>query len=217
MTSRTASSDSTASCVGLTTSQAPAHPLWRPGENPTVDLVIFRQLNEQSPVEVLIIRRSDTSPACPGMLANPGGFIDSLTPRGQPFEAAETPRQAALRELKEETGLSMAELDSLIQDIGRYGGLERDPRSTPEAYIVSTAFAVLLTGARAAWGDDTVGGSDATHSGWLAVERLKDETLAFDHGRIIEDAAKALGVALPGSLRSWVDEQQRPSPKSPKV
>lgn len=199
----------------MTDSLAPSKPLWRPGENPTVDLVLFRRRPATQAIEILMIRRVDDSPACPGMLANPGGFVDSTTPRGEPFEPAETPREAALRELAEETGLAMERLDSLLKEIGRYGGLERDPRSTPQAYIVSTAFAALLEGELGDWGDHLFAASDAKDAGWLPLERLLEEPLAFDHGRIIEDAARALGILLPGRLRSWSDARS-PKPPSPR-
>lgn len=202
---------------------AAAKPLWRPGENPAVDLVMFRQRSPEAPIEICVVRRGTgpNVPACPGMRSNPGGFVNSLTGRGEPFVAAETPLQAALRELQEETGLERDDLASMVKQTGYYDSVERDPRSSAESYVSSTAFSVFLTGE---WGSDTRPGLDeeglveVSDVEWIPLDALFDETLAFDHGRVIEDAARAMGIALPGPLRSWVDEREpaTPAPSRPK-
>lgn len=194
----------------LSATPATPHPLWRPGDNPAVDLVMFRERFPGAPIEILMVRRIEDAPACGGMLANPGGFVDSLSGRGEPFVPAETPRQAALRELAEETGLSRDDLDSLIKEIGRYDSPARDPRSTPESYVSSTAFSVFLRGE---WGSKTEAGTDASAAPWMTLMELGDEVLAFDHGTIIQDAARAMGIELPVIPRSWADS---PAPSAPK-
>jgi ADP-ribose pyrophosphatase YjhB (NUDIX family) len=77
------------------------NPYFYEGENPSVDLIIINPLNE-----ILLIKRSSSAEACPGMLALPGGFIDSKAQSGSYWqEDLETPKMAALRELAEETNL----------------------------------------------------------------------------------------------------------------
>ena len=76
------------------------------GANPTVDLIIINPNNE-----VLLIKRSESSPACPGMWAIPGGFVDTNAKQNESWtEGMETPEQAAIREVKEETGYEISDL-----------------------------------------------------------------------------------------------------------
>lgn len=193
------------------TASAPRASLWRPGENPAVDLVLFRQAQPGAPIEALMIRRSINSDACPGMLASPGGFINSLTARGEPFQAAETPRQAALRELMEETGLEREDLEAMIVQSGYYNSPSRDPRSTEQSFVSSCAFCVFL---KDGWGSQAIGLDDADEARWFRLDRLGDETLAFDHAKVLSDAAAALGIELPVPLRDWAGSEKAPRLRS---
>jgi 8-oxo-dGTP pyrophosphatase MutT (NUDIX family) len=56
----------------------------------------------------------------------------------------ETPKQAAIRELQEETGLYIANLESMVVPIGVYEGAGRDPRDTKDAWSKSYAFGIIL-------------------------------------------------------------------------
>jgi 8-oxo-dGTP diphosphatase len=128
----------------------------------TVDVALLRR---GSADEVLLVQRGSDPFA--GMWALPGGFVDS----------DERLIDAARRELLEETSIRQSKL---IQ-IGAYGDPGRDPRG----HTVSIAFGAV-TGRRT----QPAGGDDAAAAGWFALGRLPK--LAFDHRRIIRDAAKML-------------------------
>lgn len=183
--------------------------LWRPGINPTVDLVIFRQKTPESPIEVLLITRNDDTDACPNMDAFPGGFVDSLTPKNVAFEPAETPEEAALRELIEETNLSRDDLRSMMKEVGYFDSPLRDPRSNDERKAVSTAFAIFIQGD---WGGDAKAQSDAKALHWSALDTLSNTVFAFDHGHVLVKAAALFNITLPFEPTSWVDSVQE-SPK----
>ncbi len=106
-----------------------------------------------------------------GSLALPGGYVD----------AGETAKAAAVRELKEETGIVVRETD--LELVGFYDEPDRDPRGR----FVSVAFAVTVLA-------DTVAkaGDDAVAVQWHAP--TADLHLAFDHNRIVGDAVTKLGL-----------------------
>jgi 8-oxo-dGTP diphosphatase len=109
----------------------------------------------------LLIRRKH--PPFAGAYALPGGFVD----------VGETVEAACRRELEEETGLSA----DTITLIGIYSDPERDPRG----HTASAAFLAEVKGKPRA-------GDDAAAAEWVAGWRK--QTIAFDHARILDDAAK---------------------------
>jgi len=114
--------------------------------------------------DVLLVRRG--RPPFRGEWALPGGFV----------EIGETVESAVLRELREETGLS-----------GRLGGLVgvySDPRRDPRKHTVSVVY--LIEGR----GGTPKGGDDAAAAEWVPLEPWPP--LAFDHGRILRDAIRAV-------------------------
>jgi len=115
---------------------------------------------------VLLIRRRNEP--FKGAYALPGGFV----------EVGETVEDACRREVFEETGLRVGKL-SLV-------GVYSDPARDPRGHTVSIAYTTVLSqpGAPAP-------GSDAQAVEW--VEDWRDVELAFDHGRIVEDAARVRG------------------------
>lgn len=113
---------------------------------------------------LLLIKRKN--PPFKGQYALPGGFV----------EIGETVEDAALRELREETGID----GKIIKLIGVYSDPKRDPR----AHTVSTAFLVRPKTTRLA------GGDDAASAEW--VKDWRALKLAFDHGRIVGDAVRLL-------------------------
>jgi 8-oxo-dGTP diphosphatase len=126
----------------------------------TADCVIF-----DASGRVLLIRRAN-EPFL-GCYALPGGFV----------EIGETVEEACIREVQEETGISISE----PQLVGIYSDPTRDPRG----HTVSVAFAAFTPNPPSA-----VAGSDAA-----AIEWVKDwsgVTLAFDHAKIIGDAVRLL-------------------------
>jgi 8-oxo-dGTP diphosphatase len=112
---------------------------------------------------VLLVERGEQPFA--GRRALPGGFVRD-----------ESPADAALRELGEETGLG-GELGRVhLEQLRTYGDPARDPRMRVFS-IAYLAFAPSLPDPRA--------GGDAAAAVWVPVERA--ERLAFDHDLIVAD------------------------------
>jgi 8-oxo-dGTP diphosphatase len=161
-------------------------PYWHVGVNPTVDIVVTRDHPTTKRRQVLLIRRDDDADCEPGKWALPGGFQRTGAPRGAPWTAGrETPEAAALRELREETGLDLLALAPELRLVGEYEGGGRDPRDTAEAWSRTTAFAAHLLPQLA---DHPIGGGDdASEAAWFDVMHLP-RRVAFDHLRILADA-----------------------------
>ena len=87
----------------------------------TTDCVVFTQ--EEEPKVLLIQRGNEPYKGC---WAFPGGFMNM----------EETAEECAVRELKEETGLTVKQ----IQQIGAYSKVDRDPR----ARTVSIAYMAIV-------------------------------------------------------------------------
>lgn len=158
------------------------------GENPTVDLVVINPFNE-----VLLIRRSAFSEACPGMMAFPGGFIDSKAIFGEKWKSGfESPKVAALRELYEETNLKLNKDVDLLQ-IGEYSGNNRDPRDNEIAWTKSYVFLHKIDEKTFNEQKNFIRGlDDADLAKWIPIDEAKNMKLAFDHNKILEDALKLL-------------------------
>lgn len=157
-------------------------PLYFLKENPTCDLFI------QNPIgEILLIKRSLNAEACPGAWALPGGFVDTKSKRDEVWvEGTETPSQAAIRELKEETNLSIP-IDSNILEIGIFEGNQRDPRDTKERWTKSFAYYYKIPDFIYDEQKDLIRGlDDADEAKWFPLEFLNNLNIAFDHRLIIE-------------------------------
>ena len=122
----------------------------------TVDCVIFRG------EDVVLIRRAFEP--FKGWYALPGGFVD----------VGESVEQACVRELLEETGLSVDKDE--LKLIGIYSDPSRDARR----HTVSAAFLGQSNLDNLQAGDDAVSVEVVKH--WERQE------IAFDHKAIIEDA-----------------------------
>lgn len=170
---------------------SPKQPFWRPGANPTVDIVIFKE-DENRELKLLLIRRNSKSGTEAGKLALPGGFHDTNQPKGSYWKNdRETARQAAFRELTEETGLYIPWLNKQLVQVGIYEGDKRDPRDNDEAWSKSTAFAILLPNDV---NDKVEGRDDAESANWFPIKDILRDDLAFDHKKIIIDSLKALKI-----------------------
>ncbi len=175
-------------------------PFWRPGVNPTIDNVIFKNDNG---LKVLLIKRSATSKAEANKYAFPGGFHDTNQPKGQPWKNdRESAIQAAFRELAEETGLWIPTLNNIMKLVGSYEGNKRDPRDNQEAWSKTTAFAVLLP---EEYNDRIVSGrDDAQEAIWVPVEQAQKMDLAFDHNQILNDALSTLNLNESNYQNLWL-------------
>lgn len=124
----------------------------------SVDCIVFDRNDRW-----LLIKRGN--PPFKGRYALPGGFVD----------IGETVEDAALRELKEETGID----GKVIRLVGVYSDPKRDPRG----HTVSAAFLIKPRSTK------VVGGDDAASAEF--VSNWSEAKLAFDHGKILADALRA--------------------------
>lgn len=129
----------------------------------TVDVVLLTR--EAVPKLLLIQRKRDPFA---GAWALPGGFV----------EEGETLAAAARRELLEETGVEVGDLEQLVT--------AGDPGRDPRGWTVSVAYLARVNpGEVTAKADD-----DARAVGWHALTQLPP--LAFDHAMIVGRAATRL-------------------------
>lgn len=138
-----------------------------------VDLVVLAVQDDD--LQVLTVKRG-TAPFT-GRRALPGGFL----------EEGEDLRQAALRELAEETGVKVTKTH--VQQLGAYGAPKRDPRGR----ILSVAHLVAVPRA-----DAPTAGDDAAGAEWTSAAELlaAPRRLAFDHAAILRDGVERLREAL---------------------
>lgn len=130
----------------------------------TVDIVLFTIIGSE--LKVLLIKRRD--PPFADMWALPGGFV----------RKGETLRDAALRELSEETSVKGVYLEQLYT----FGDPGRDPRM----WVVTVAYYALISSENLSLKADT----DAVDVGWHPVYSLPP--LAFDHKQIVDYALERL-------------------------
>jgi 8-oxo-dGTP diphosphatase len=129
-----------------------------------VDLVILTV--REDTLQLLVIERA--TPPFQGRVALPGGFL----------RADEDLAEAALRELREETGLDGAGLH--LEQLATYGAPDRDPRGR----VVSVAYLALAPDLPV-----PTAGSDARAARWAPVDSVLGG-LAFDHDQIVTDAVE---------------------------
>lgn len=124
-----------------------------------VDVVIYAMGSES--LQVLLVRRRNEPFA--GRWALPGGFVG----------ADEALDAAAVRELREETGVT----DVYLEQLYTFGEPRRDPRGR----VISVAYFALLRQPTA-----TSAADDATAARWFSLHDLPP--LAFDHAEILDYA-----------------------------
>lgn len=133
----------------------------------TVDVAVFTQKNNH--LKLLLIQRANEPHK--GKWALPGGFVDI-------DEDLET---AARRELEEETGITVGD----IEQLHTFGAPERDPRERVIT-VVYTALIPTEINVNAA--------SDADAANWFDINELP--VLAFDHPDIIKLACERIMTKL---------------------
>lgn len=147
----------------------------------TVDMVIFT-ITETGSLALLLIRRG--AHPYKDCWALPGGFLNA---------GVESAEEAAVRELREETGVEHAYLRQLYT----FSNPGRDPRT----HVISIAYTALVpkTNLRICAGDDAKdarlftiiedGGLLRFHSDLYSIS---EEDLAFDHREMIQTAIQRL-------------------------
>jgi 8-oxo-dGTP diphosphatase len=138
----------------------------------TVDLAVFTI--RESRLSLLLIRRGREP--FKGDWALPGGFVRINEPL----------REAAARELEEETGLK----DVYLKQIGAFGDPERDPRER----VISIAYFAVVDSSRLR----LAAGTDSDEARWWQFSELP--RLAFDHHDIVASAHAAVREELQDSL-----------------
>ena len=133
----------------------------------TVDAAIIAKQDRK----VLLILRKHEPFA--GKWAFPGGFMDM----------DETPEEAIIRELEEETHITGVQL----KQFKTYGTLGRDPRGR----TISTLFIGFVEHST-----DILpkGGDDAAQARWFSLNNIPD--LAFDHSSIAQEVINYLNRIL---------------------
>jgi 8-oxo-dGTP diphosphatase len=101
-------------------------------------------------------------------VALPGGFVHE----------DESLDEAAMRELREETGVS----DVYLEQLYSFGEPGRDPRER----IITVAYYALISADRS----QLAAGTDTTEAAWWPVSKLP--ALAFDHRKILDYALERL-------------------------
>jgi len=129
----------------------------------TVDVVIFTI--QDGVLKVLLVKRL-VEPFI-GQFAIPGGFVHE----------DEDLEEAALRELKEETGVA----DVYLEQLYSFGKPDRDPRGR----VITVAYFALISADRT-----LKAGTDAAEAAWFPLDDLPP--LAFDHATILNYALERL-------------------------
>lgn len=135
-----------------------------PRPNLTVDCVVFGLDKED--LKIMLIKRR--LQPFQGKWALPGGFV----------HIDESLEEAALRELREETGIKKIFLEQLYT----FGNVKRDPRER----VVTVAYYALVN----LWEHEIQATTDAEKAAWFSIDDLPG--LAFDHEQIIEVALQRL-------------------------
>lgn len=133
-----------------------------PRASVTADAVLFAE--KDGLLYVLLIQRGNEP--FKGCWAFPGGFL----------EMDETVARCAERELEEETGIVLTDM----QLVGIYSDVDRDPRGR----VITAAYTAMTAKPEANAADD------AAAAKWWPLNALPE--LAFDHSVILSDAKRVL-------------------------
>ena len=134
----------------------------------TTDVIIFTLCDDD--LQVLLVRRK--FPPFQGQWCIPGGFVG----------IEESLEEAALRELREETGVR----DVYLEQLYTFGDPGRDPRGR----VITVAYVALIPSPAI----QPRGGDDAAEARWWSMADLP--LLAFDHATILDYALTRLRYKL---------------------
>jgi len=132
------------------------------------DIVVFTFHDDE--LKVLLVKRKFAPGA--GKWAIPGGFV----------REKESLEAAALRELKEETGL---EKEGYLEQLYTFGEVDRDPR----ARVVSVSYLVLVNDAEKI---KLKANDDAADAAWFSVKKIPELSFGQSHKDILLYALKRL-------------------------
>jgi len=137
------------------------------------DFVLVRAGSEGKEI-LLVKRKNEPYKDC---WALPGGFM----------EIDETTRQAAIRELAEETGCRL--IPQAARFLGVFDAVARDPRDR----VVSVAYYYEIEATDPGAGQSLKAADDAIDLAWRPISLpLPGSLLAFDHQEIVDAALNAL-------------------------
>lgn len=136
----------------------------------TADCLVFAP-DGQNEESILLVERKH--PPFAGYWAFPGGFMN----------IDETAESAAVRELREETGLCLS--TSSLTQIGAYTGVHRDPRER----VITVVFYAMLEQQ-----EPVAGADDAQSARWFPLSAVPH--LAFDHAEILARFLLARGIRV---------------------
>ncbi len=131
-----------------------------------VDAIVFGYSKKEG-VSILLIQRKYEP--YKNSWAIPGGFV-------LPDESLEN---AVIRELQEETGITVNYLEQLYS----FGEPDRDPRQR----VISIAYFGMV---KTSQFQELKASTDAENAAWFSIKKLP--TLAFDHKQIIKQAVERL-------------------------
>ena len=137
---------------------------WRPAV--AADNVVYRFDGKN--LQVLLVKRGNDP--YKGMWALPGGFLNE----------DETLKEAALRELKEETGI----VPRYTEELCSCSGVNRDPRGR----VISVVYYSFVHDVEAHAGDD------AAETQWFNIYELPN--MAFDHEEVMKTAIEKLRTSI---------------------
>ena len=137
---------------------------WRPAV--AADNVVYRFDGKN--LQVLLVQRGNDP--YKGMWALPGGFLNE----------DETLKEAALRELKEETGI----VPRYTEELCSCSGVNRDPRGR----VISVVYYSFVHDVEAHAGDD------AAETQWFNIYELPN--MAFDHEEVMKTAIEKLRTSI---------------------
>lgn len=162
--------------MSLLSSNLFSYPYPRPAVTATVMLLYFDK--ETRTYKYFMGKRSKNSDAYPEYFCLPGGFLDAKSPHFY----GETVKQTAVREVFEETNISISE-DSL-RIVNEYSSPEIDPRGhTINIVFLSYINEQQFKSAKA--------GDDLQSFEWFNVrDNFNKTNLAFNHKEIISDCLK---------------------------